>query len=148
MTILVATDGSQAAKAGARLACELARATGDELLFLTVWHELRGDFGVSLGKLVPDLLDVEREHAADVLAAAKREAEAAGVPAKTLSRRGDAAHEICRVADEHRVRMIVIGSHGQGAIERTLFGSVAHAVVHTAPCPVLLVPGREEPLGP
>ncbi len=147
MTILVATDGSNAAQAGARLAQELAQATGDDLLFVTVWQELRGDFGVPLGKIAPDLVEVEREHAAQVLAEAKRQAEAAGLPAETISRHGDAAHEICLVAREHDARMIVIGSHGQGAIERALFGSVAHAVAHTAPCPVLLVPGRESPPG-
>ncbi len=146
MTILVAIDGSEAAKAAARLACELARATGDELLFVTAWRELRGDFGVPIGKVAVDLAEIERGHAAEVLAEAKREAEATGVAAETLSRHGDAAHEICLVARQRKPRMIVLGSHGQGTIGLVLFGSVAHRVVHQAPCPVLLVPGWEHPL--
>jgi nucleotide-binding universal stress UspA family protein len=144
MTILVATDGSAAAKAAVRLACELARATGDELLVVTVWNELRGDFGVPLGKVVPGLIDIEREHAAEVLAEARQAAEAAGIAAETLSRHGEAADEICLAARERNPRMIVIGTHGQGLVERAVFGSVAQKVVHLAPCPVLLVPGREE----
>jgi nucleotide-binding universal stress UspA family protein len=147
MKILVATDGSEAAKASAGLACELARALGDELIFVTVWRELRGDFGVSLTRIVPDVVEVERGHAEDVLEEAKRDAEAAGVVVETVARHGDAAHEICLVARERRPRMIVLGSHGQGIVQRAVFGSVAHKVVHTAPCPVLLVPGKEHPLG-
>ena len=140
MTILVATDGSDAAKAAAAAACDLARSTGDEVVFVTVWRELRGDFGLPLQRLIPDLVEVEREHADAILAEARRDGEARGVRAETVSRHGDAAREIAALARESSPRMIVIGSHGQGKLESVLLGSVAHEVVHTASCPVLLVP--------
>ncbi len=53
--------------------------------------------------------------------------------------------EIIRVAKEKRIDLIVIGTHGRGALKQMLLGSVAEKVVHKAPCPVLTVrePGHE-----
>ena len=50
---------------------------------------------------------------------------------------------MCRVAAELKVDVIVVGSHGRGAIARILLGSVSEQVVRHAPCPVLVV--RPEP---
>ena len=45
----------------------------------------------------------------------------------------------------HTIDLIVMGTHGRGAIAQLLVGSVAEKVVRTAPCPVLTVrhPERE-----
>ena len=53
--------------------------------------------------------------------------------------------EIIRIAKERAVDLIVIGTHGRGALSQMLLGSVADKVVHKAPCPVLSVrePGGE-----
>ena len=53
--------------------------------------------------------------------------------------------EIIRIAKERAVDLIVIGTHGHGALSQILLGSVANKVVHKAPCPVLSVrePGGE-----
>ena len=40
--------------------------------------------------------------------------------------------------------MIVIGSHGHGALFRMVLGSVSEGVVRQSDCPVLVVPIREE----
>ena len=53
--------------------------------------------------------------------------------------------EIIRYAKAHDVDLIVLGTHGRGAIEHMLLGSVAEKVVRKAPCPVLVV--RESQLG-
>ena len=47
--------------------------------------------------------------------------------------------EIVRYAQAHRIDLIVMGSHGRGAIAHALLGSVAEKVVRKAPCPVLTV---------
>ena len=53
--------------------------------------------------------------------------------------------EIVRIAKERAVDMIVISTHGHGALTQMLLGSVADKVIHKAPCPVLSVrePGQE-----
>ncbi len=63
---------------------------------------------------------------------------------------GDApADEIVRYAEERRAQLVVLATHGHGALKRALIGSVASAVARGAPCAVLLVPpsrwgGRED----
>jgi len=50
---------------------------------------------------------------------------------------GYAAEEIIKCADEEKVDLIVMGTHGRKGIDRILFGSVAEKVVKSANCPVL-----------
>ena len=52
---------------------------------------------------------------------------------------GNPAETILRVADEHKVKLIVMGVHSRGAIDRMLFGSTTRQVIHSARCPVLPV---------
>src|SRR5581483_7048168 len=104
--ILVAVDGSEPSNAAIEVALELARATGDTLVFATIWRELRGDFGLPYEALVaPDLVEAERDWARETLAAAAAAAERAGVKAETVSRRGAPAHELVRIARERGVRL-------------------------------------------
>jgi nucleotide-binding universal stress UspA family protein len=47
--------------------------------------------------------------------------------------------DIVRLAIEGDADLVVLGAHGHGAVERTLFGSTTHRVLREAPCPVLTV---------
>ena len=49
------------------------------------------------------------------------------------------AEAIVGYAKEYNVDVIVMGTHGRGALAHLLMGSVAERVVRTAPCPVLTV---------
>lgn len=53
--------------------------------------------------------------------------------------------EIIHIAREREIDLIVIGTHGRGALTQMLLGSVAEKVIRKAPCPVLSVrqPGHE-----
>ena len=55
------------------------------------------------------------------------------------------AEQIVKYAKAHTIDLIVMGTHGRGAVAHLLMGSVAERVVRTAPCPVLTVhhPERE-----
>lgn len=50
------------------------------------------------------------------------------------------ADEIVNLAHNEKVNLVVLGTHGRGALKRALIGSVALGVARAAPCPVLLVP--------
>ena len=56
-----------------------------------------------------------------------------------ISRSGMPAAAIVDYARTHKIDIIVIGTHGRGALAHLLMGSVAERVVRTAPCPVLTV---------
>ena len=64
-----------------------------------------------------------------------------GLPEGTTheSRFGSPADEIIECAKGKRADLVVIGTHGRGALAHFLLGSVAERVVRHAPCPVLTV---------
>ncbi len=51
---------------------------------------------------------------------------------------GHPASEIVEHAKRHNADMIVVGTHGHGAVARYILGSVADRVLHEASCPVLV----------
>jgi nucleotide-binding universal stress UspA family protein len=55
---------------------------------------------------------------------------------------GTPAREIASYAERHGADVIVLGSHGHGAVHRFLLGSVADAMVRHGSCAVLIVPHR------
>jgi nucleotide-binding universal stress UspA family protein len=46
---------------------------------------------------------------------------------------------------EHPTPLVIAGSHGRTGLARVVLGSVAAAIVHQSPAPVLIVPGSVEP---
>jgi nucleotide-binding universal stress UspA family protein len=139
-TILLATDGSPSAEAATHEAIELAKATGAWLRVLTVWRApILTGYGYAPVAYVPELAEVERERAGDVAREAAEKAVKGGVNATWELRQGEAIEEICTAAAETDARLIVLGAHGWGALQRLVFGSVSTGVLHHAPCPVLVV---------
>ncbi|MEA3243534.1 MAG: universal stress protein, partial [Pseudomonadota bacterium] len=53
---------------------------------------------------------------------------------------GATAETILKKASELDVDMIVVGSHGRGAMYQLLVGSVSEGILHNSRCPVLVVP--------
>ncbi len=62
-----------------------------------------------------------------------------GVEAEGRVVTGYAAEEILRVAEEDKMDLIVMGTHGRVGIDRILFGSVAEKVVKNSTIPVLTI---------
>lgn len=52
---------------------------------------------------------------------------------------GDPAHEIIQYAQEEKIDLIIMGTHGRKGLEKALFGSVAEKVVKNSPVPVLTI---------
>ncbi|HKU58195.1 MAG TPA: universal stress protein [Gaiellaceae bacterium] len=145
--ILLATDGSPSAADATLEALELAKALDATLIAVSVEHVTVPAYGYyGYAEIHEDLLAAEKAHVLGVLAETARLAEDAGVECETVARSGSVGGEICRLARERDVRMIVIGAHGWGAFHRLVFGSVSTGVMHDAPCPVLVVPGT--PIAP
>ena len=58
---------------------------------------------------------------------------------ETVMATGKASREITRIADNVMADLIVMGVHGRGVVDLTLFGSTTHYVIRHAHCPVLTV---------
>lgn len=65
-----------------------------------------------------------------------------GIEARYVHEVGDAAKVIARLAEEGRFDMIVIGSHGRGALGNVLLGSVVTKVLALCDVPALVVRHR------
>jgi nucleotide-binding universal stress UspA family protein len=62
-----------------------------------------------------------------------------GVTVDFLVWEGDPGEAIIDAAQAEGADMIIVGSHGRGAVGRFLIGSVSDHVVRNASCPVLVV---------
>jgi len=140
LKVLVAVDGSTQAQHAIDMARRLHGETkGMETVLLHVRH-----WPVFLGDLPPARYeDVEREqihHQEGLLAQALAAARRAGLAAVTTAAAvGEPAPEIARTAKEKGIDLIVMGTHGRGAVGSLVVGSVAQRVVHLAEVPVVLV---------
>jgi nucleotide-binding universal stress UspA family protein len=143
--ILLATDGSPSAARAADVAIEIAHAAKAPLHVVAAWSIPASAFGYAPLVIVPEVADAEREKAADAVAQAVEQAEAAGVSVSSEVREGQAVEEISAAAREAHASLVVVGAHGWGALKRLVVGSVSMGVLHHAPCPVLVV--RGEPAG-
>jgi nucleotide-binding universal stress UspA family protein len=146
--ILFATDGSPSAAEAQKEAFALARQLGAPLLVVSVAHASLPAVGYAAygySNVVAELTEAERRRVKELLGTIAETARTAGVPCSTvLSDRILTVEEICRIAGERDAQLIVVGSHGWGAARRFLSGSVSTGLVHSAPCPVLVVRGAAE----
>lgn len=146
--ILFPTDFSDLALAALSHARDLAAAFHAEFHCLHVvddayqyWSAM-GPESIPIGPPPEDLLNLARtrmeqfrdEHLADIQP----------TPA-TYVTLGRPFAEIINYARERDIRLIVMGTHGRGAIAHMLLGSTTEKVVRKAPCAVLTVraPGQD-----
>jgi nucleotide-binding universal stress UspA family protein len=59
-------------------------------------------------------------------------------------RLGQPAAELAAAAADCEAELLVVGTRGRGAWRTAVLGSVSVAVAHLAPCPVLVVPDRDD----
>jgi nucleotide-binding universal stress UspA family protein len=146
--ILVATDFGEAAEAALNYGREFARTFGASLEVLHVGENVvaRGlgaeGFTVDWSTLQRELEAAARKQLDDLLSAEDR----ATLDAKPVFVISNApALAIVDHARESKADLILMGTHGRGAMAHLFMGSIAERVVRLAPCPVLTVrhPERE-----
>lgn len=134
--LLLPVDGSDSSKRAAEFVASHAAGV-DEVHLLNVQHSLPGD--VSTFVNADEIKRYHLEEAEKELKAAKAVMERAGVALKTHVLVGDPAETIARLAEEHHVDQIVMGTHGRSGLSGMLMGSVAAKTLHLAKVPVLVV---------
>lgn len=137
-TILVAADGSPQGFAAVETAAELAADEGARLVCVHVVSVL--DFAQQAnGKALAPPGRVPRAEEDPVLQEAAELATGRGVVAETELLVGYPPNQICRLAAEIGVDLIVVGSRGLGTVKSVVMGSTSRAVLAHADRPVLVV---------
>jgi nucleotide-binding universal stress UspA family protein len=132
-TVLVLTDGSDAAEAALEHAGSIASATGAAVHVLAVVDTT--DAPSTFDVTFVDALERARRRLADALDGL----DDRGVDGTGGVLRGRPAQTIVRVADKHEVDLIVLGRIGQSGLIAPLLGSTTNRIVRTSPVPVMSV---------
>lgn len=69
---------------------------------------------------------------------------AVGLNTRVELREGEPGHELMELAAEEKADLIAVGSHGIGGLKGLLLGSVAKALVGSAPCSVMVARCAED----
>ena len=138
--LLLATDLSEASSSATDQAFDLASRLGAALLIVSVIDP--GSLLLPGGRFRArvDQVRERREQLAQALVERGREL---GIDVSFLVWTGDPGDQIVEAAEAEHVDMVLVGSHGRGAVGRLFLGSVSEHVVRNAPCPVLVVRPRE-----
>jgi nucleotide-binding universal stress UspA family protein len=141
--VVVGVDGSPQAEIALRYAADLAAAHGAPLSVVTAWRHGRGGPHPFTPLSQLEGLEHDRQARQEARRTAAEAADlAAGLyPAlvvETHVREGRAAEALAAAAEG--AGLVVVGTRGRGGLTGLVLGSVSHAVMHTAPCPAVVVP--------
>ncbi len=151
LTIVLGYDGSDCSKRALTAAVGLLRQVKDSRAIVVRGYEIV--MGLVPPGMTSSTLMMAGELEAQVQAAeeagrrhvdeARAELESAGVAAETAVSPGGAVPALLQAVEEFGADMIVLGSHGEGALSGAIMGSTAYRILHRSPVPVLVVPLRE-----
>lgn len=133
--ILVGYDGSDCAKQAVRIAIEVGRAYKEKVLIAFAYQispvggELH-DYHLAL----KDLATKRLEEATELVHSTN------GVEVEAVIVEESPAHALVDLAAQRDIRMIVVGTRGEGPIRGALIGSTPHKLLHLSDRPVLVVP--------
>jgi nucleotide-binding universal stress UspA family protein len=92
-------------------------------------------YGAEFNTIVTQVQDEGRKR----IDAMKNKIEQEGLTVQAETSRGSPFYEIVATARKHEVDLIVMATHGHGAVQHMLMGNTAEKVVRKAPCPVLTI---------
>jgi len=145
--ILVPTDGSKASRKAVDYAIGLSKQTKASITILGVV-----DKGAFIAQTVPGhstptkirtpIEDYLKDMAESYVAEADKRCKKKGLKPGTVIRSGHPVKEILKEARRAKSDLIIIGSHGKGALESAVLGSVTYGLIHTnTKYPVLVIRG-------
>jgi nucleotide-binding universal stress UspA family protein len=141
LKLLVATDFSPSATEVLRVAAELAQGLSADTHILHVALPESRLIGGDAKELPDDHGGFEPSSKEKRLVQEAAEAMTAkGLTASGEVVAGPCADVILQQAEDINADMIIVGSHGFGAVLRVLLGSVSATILKKARCPVVVVP--------
>ena len=140
--IVVGVDGSEAALSAARWALYEAFRSGATLTVVHAWQSCIALPGCSSleAEQIGAFVDTAQQTLNSVVKRLRSEPEAAEVDLDPVLIPGEPGPVL--VDESTDADMLVIGSHGRGALGAVVLGSVSAYCVHHATCSTLIVPSR------
>lgn len=139
--ILVPLDGSRRAETINSHVEELALCLGSSIVFLQVLEPTATM--VSPYDMVPyydaEEMDRRAKETSTYLTGIVGEFQEKGINASHVTMRGPVVRSILDAADQEKVDLIAMASHGRSGLARVFYGSVAAGVLHQADRPLLIV---------
>ena len=142
--ILVATDFGEPSAVALAYGRDLARSYGATLHVLHVVEDVMMRYSPEVGFAIPDLQrDLEKAATRDLNATITDDDRKTLKVVPVVQTSFNVPGGIIEYAKAHPIDLIVVGTHGRGAVKQLLLGSAAERVVRGAPCPVLAVRAHE-----
>jgi nucleotide-binding universal stress UspA family protein len=141
--ILLTTDLSDTSRKAIAPAVALARKFGAKIIMVYV-VELMPPYVVEATAI--DVGDLERRQQAmadDELARFAAKTVDSDVEVETVVALGVPYMEIVKLAEQRRIDLIAIATHGRGFLSHLVLGSTTERVLRHAPCPVLVIRDRD-----
>lgn len=138
--ILFATDFSEGSAVALPYAIDIAKKYGARLYLVHVVYDVTKATGwyvphVAIGEIYDE---IEKSAMAEIGKINADEMKGFGEVEQVVLK-GTPYEEIIRFAEDKKIDLIVLGTHGRKGIDRMLFGSTAEQVLRNASCPVLSV---------
>ncbi|GGJ88918.1 universal stress protein UspA [Lentibacillus kapialis] len=135
-SILFATDGSESSKHAGEMVKDYLKAWPEAelyVLYVTAKENYAYDY-------IPDVIDrYEDQIKKDIRNTVENQMYTEWKNhVHFVHKVGHPSTTICDVAKEKNADIIIVGSHGRGFFDRSLLGSVAHAVLNRTELPVLV----------
>jgi nucleotide-binding universal stress UspA family protein len=141
--ILFATDGSSASEHASQMAVNMARAHGSHLTVVYVIDPYPYMGGGEMNLVgFESYMESGRKHAERAFAHINHLANIGGVTVQVKTRLVEdtsVVKAILKTAEEEHAKLIMLGSHGRGGLEKLLVGSVAAKIVAQSTKPVMVI---------
>lgn len=142
--ILIAVDGSAVSRVAVSWTAREATMRHEPVTLVHVIQPVMVSWPIAVEQAA--IAKWQEDNARDVLIQARNDLTAAMDQSQPLEVRTEVLYSnvVHGLADASKdARMIVVGSHGRGALGRFLLGSVSSGVVHHAHCPVAIIHADE-----
>ncbi len=140
-SILVPTDFSDCAQNVMDYACDFAKRTSAALHLLYVVEPI-DTFATVNGveqSVYFDMIREVRESAKQKLGELEARLKADGYTVVSALKEGRPSDSIVEYADEHKVSLICISTHGRSGLNHLLLGSTTERVLRKSHCPVMVI---------
>jgi len=136
--ILVPIDGSKHADLAIEKAKEFSEVFGSSVVLLHVndFHQHMFNYNAGVEQNFIELFD---QVSTNILEVGKEKLSLPDDRVETVKLEGGVANSIIEYANKNDFEMVIIGSHGKGAIHDFLMGGVAHKIILHVNKPVLVV---------